>query len=88
MPARGTWRALVVARQQAVEQGSRPVAGRRVHHQASRLVDDQQVLVLIDHVQQPWSSGWKAMLCCVGRISTLQAVAHATLAEGLRSTCR
>ena len=32
----------------AVEQRARPVAGRRMHDQAGRLVDDEQVLVLVD----------------------------------------
>ena len=46
MPARGSVAAAGVVGQQAVEQRARPVAGRRVHHQAGRLVDHQQVLVL------------------------------------------
>ena len=41
-----------IARQQAVEHCARPVAGRRMHHQAGRLVDDQQVLVLEHHRQR------------------------------------
>ena len=40
-----------VARQQAVEQRARPVTGRRVHHQTGRLVDDEQVIIFIDHLQ-------------------------------------
>jgi hypothetical protein len=51
MPARGS-RPAGVARQQAVEQGAAPVAGRRVHHQAGGLLMTQQVLVFVHHVQR------------------------------------
>jgi hypothetical protein len=37
--------------QQGVEQGAISVAGSRVHHQARRLVDHQDVVVFIDDVQ-------------------------------------
>ena len=37
-----------IARQQGIEQGARPVARRRVHDHAGRLVDDQQVFVFVD----------------------------------------
>lgn len=40
-----------VMRQQAIQQGSRPVAGRRMHHQPHRLVHNHEILVLEDHLQ-------------------------------------
>ena len=52
MPARGSSAARGIARQQAVEQRAAPVARRRMHHQAGRLVDHQQVLVLVQHGQR------------------------------------
>ncbi len=41
-----------IAEQQGVDQSAAMVAGTRVHHQAHRLVDHQQVLVLEQHVQR------------------------------------
>ncbi|MCY1235749.1 hypothetical protein D9M72_483780 [compost metagenome] len=41
-----------VAVQQPVEHGAAPVAGSRVHHQPGGLVDHQQGVVFIDHVQR------------------------------------
>ncbi|MCY1557676.1 hypothetical protein D9M68_945460 [compost metagenome] len=38
--------------QQPVEHGAAPVAGGRVNHQPGGLVDDQQRVVFIDHVQR------------------------------------
>ena len=35
----------LVMRQQPVQQGATPVAGRRMHHQTGRLVDDTQVRI-------------------------------------------
>ncbi len=52
IPARGSSPRLRIARQQAVEQRAAPVARRRVHHQPRRLVDHQQVLVLVHHRQR------------------------------------
>ncbi|TLD45582.1 MAG: hypothetical protein FAZ92_02183 [Accumulibacter sp.] len=37
--------------QQRIEQGTVPVAVARMHHQAGRLVDHQQALVLVHHLQ-------------------------------------
>ncbi|MNY42411.1 hypothetical protein D3C86_1772970 [compost metagenome] len=39
-----------IARQQGIEQRAAPVAGRGMHHHARGLVDHQQVLVFVDHV--------------------------------------
>ena len=39
-----------VQRQQAVEQGAAPIAGRGVHHQTRRFVDHPQMRVFVDHV--------------------------------------
>ena len=41
-----------MVRQKSIEQGATPVACRRMHHQSGRLSDDQQVFVLIGHVQR------------------------------------
>ena len=41
-----------VPRQQRIEHRARPVARCRVDHEASRLVDDEQVRVLVQHVQR------------------------------------
>ena len=70
MPARGSARGPRVARQQAVEQGARPVARRRVHHQAGRLVQHQQVVVFVQHRQAPSARGRKARLSSVGTSSS------------------
>ncbi|GAO21951.1 hypothetical protein ALISP_1771 [Alicycliphilus sp. B1] len=43
---------LRIAPEQGVEESPAPVARRRMHHQARRLVDDEQMLVLMDHVQR------------------------------------
>jgi len=37
---------------QRVEQGARPMAGARVHHEARRLVHHQKLRVLVEHVQR------------------------------------
>ena len=37
---------------QGIDQGAVGIAGRRMHHQPRRLVDDDQVLVLVDHVER------------------------------------
>ena len=41
-----------MVRQQPVHEGARPVACSRVHHQASRLVDDQHVAILVDQFER------------------------------------
>ena len=38
--------------QQSVEQGAIGVPGSRVHHQSSRFVDDQDLLVFVDDIQR------------------------------------
>jgi hypothetical protein len=43
---------VVAARAERVDERPAPVAGRRVDHEAGRLVDDQQVLVLVDDVDR------------------------------------
>ena len=50
----GTWHVDDVGHvmQQGVEQGTAGMAGSRVHHQARRLVDDQDLIVFIDDVQR------------------------------------
>ena len=52
MPARGTSAKLRRVVQQRVEQGALPVAAARMHHQADRLVDHQQGIVLVDDVER------------------------------------
>lgn len=41
-----------VVRQQTIEQGAAPVPRGRVHHQAGRLVDHQQMRVFVQHDQR------------------------------------
>ncbi len=38
--------------QQSIDQGTVWVAGCRMHHQAHRFIDDDQVLILIDHAER------------------------------------
>ena len=64
-----------IARQQAIEQGAAPVAGRRMDHQAGRLVDHQQVRVLVDHVQRH-GLGLKGLALGRGAQLDLAAVAR------------
>ena len=47
-PATDAVRLDAAAREQRVDQGAGRVPGRRVRHQAGRLVDDQHVLILVD----------------------------------------
>ena len=48
--------------QQGIEQGPVRVAGRGVHHQPGRLVDDQQVVIFVDQLQ-PYRLG------CMGALT-------------------
>ena len=70
MPARGSCAAARVMRQQAVEQGARPVARRRMHHQPGRLVDAPADARPRARCPAPSAAAVKARLCAVGHSST------------------